>query len=326
MCKDDADRPRILVLNSPSNPTGAVLKDDALQALAAVCRKYKVLVISDEIYGKLTYDGNYYSIARYYPEGTVVMSGASKWLGSGGWRVGFAAFPENLSAVRDAMLTCASETFTSVAAPLQYACMEGFKPSAEIDAYLDASVRCLRFLNPAVTGTLREAGVKVHDADVRRGWAVWLVVCVAVHGCVRSVRTRLWLCAQLHAGTGIYVELVVTRRLDCVQGGFYIMPDFSECRRAQGYSTSPELALDAITNAQVAMLPGMNFGLKPERLITRMAFVDFDGAAAIKAIADVPAGVAIDSAEARAFVDQHCPVVMDGARRLRDLMAMAPEA
>ena len=184
MCKDDADRPRILVLNSPSNPTGAVLKDDALQALAAVCRKYKVLVISDEIYGKLTYDGNYYSIARYYPEGTVVMSGASKWLGSGGWRVGFAAFPENLSAVRDAMLTCASETFTSVAAPLQYACMEGFKPSAEIDAYLDASVRCLRFLNPAVTGTLREAGVKVHDADVRRGWAVWLVVCVAVHGCV----------------------------------------------------------------------------------------------------------------------------------------------
>ena len=56
------------------------------------------------------------------------MSGASKWLGSGGWRVGFASLPRELSRVRDGLLTAASETFTSVAAPLQYGVVPGFLP------------------------------------------------------------------------------------------------------------------------------------------------------------------------------------------------------
>lgn len=163
-CADDATKPRILLLNSPSNPTGAAYSDSELRALADVCRKYRILVISDEIYGCLAFDGGYNSIARHYPEvrggggvtaithpcitrpvsargacteqlllvhtpqGTVVMSGASKWLGSGGWRVGFASLPPELAQVRAGILTAASETFTSVSAPLQHGVIPGFLP------------------------------------------------------------------------------------------------------------------------------------------------------------------------------------------------------
>ena len=69
------------------------------------------------------------------------------------------------------------------------------------------------------------------------------------------------------------------------------MPDFSDCPRAARYTAkagaggaaggAAALVLDALTNAHVAMLPGFNFGLSPEALVTRMAFVDFDGGAAI---------------------------------------------
>ena len=67
-CKEDPSKPRTLVLNSPSNPTGAVHSEQELKEIAEVCERYGILVISDEIYGKLTFDGQYHSISRFYPE------------------------------------------------------------------------------------------------------------------------------------------------------------------------------------------------------------------------------------------------------------------
>lgn len=87
-------RTKLLILNSPNNPTGAVYGAEALQAVAELARKHDLLVISDEIYRTFSYDGDCPSIASYYPEKTLVLDGFSKSSAMTGWRVGYAAGPK----------------------------------------------------------------------------------------------------------------------------------------------------------------------------------------------------------------------------------------
>ncbi|MDO9190944.1 MAG: aminotransferase class I/II-fold pyridoxal phosphate-dependent enzyme, partial [Sulfurimicrobium sp.] len=103
LCKEDPGRPRIVILNYPSNPTGDSYTLDELKALAKVARKYKVILLSDEIYGELHHRGQHVSIARFYPEGTIISGGLSKWCGAGGWRLGTFVFPHSLRWLLDAM-------------------------------------------------------------------------------------------------------------------------------------------------------------------------------------------------------------------------------
>ena len=102
ICRDDPSRPRILILNYPSNPTGCTYTDDQLLAIANVARKYKLILLSDEIYGEVHFEGKHKSIARYYPEGTIISTGLSKWAGAGGWRLGTFIFPPELRPLLDA--------------------------------------------------------------------------------------------------------------------------------------------------------------------------------------------------------------------------------
>ena len=62
-------------------------------------QKNNVIVMSDEIYTELQFDGKYDSISKFYPEGTIISSGLSKWCGAGGWRLGFFVIPEKLKKV-----------------------------------------------------------------------------------------------------------------------------------------------------------------------------------------------------------------------------------
>jgi aspartate aminotransferase len=144
LCQIDPERPRIVILNYPANPTGATYTAARLKKLAEIARKYKVILLSDEIYGELHHSGKHVSIARYYPEGTIISSGLSKWCGAGGWRLGMFVFPEELRWLLDAMAIVASETFTSTSAPIQYAAVEAFRPHEEIDKYLAQAQRVLR--------------------------------------------------------------------------------------------------------------------------------------------------------------------------------------
>jgi aspartate aminotransferase len=72
------------------------------------------------------------SIARWYPEGTIISGGLSKWAGAGGWRLGTFLFPPELRGVLDAMAVVASESFTSVSAPIQHAAVTAFETRADI--------------------------------------------------------------------------------------------------------------------------------------------------------------------------------------------------
>jgi aspartate aminotransferase len=90
------DRTRILLINSPCNPTGTVFNEDDLKAAAALARKHDLLIVSDEIYADLSFDGPCPSIVRFAPERTVLLRGFSKGHAMTGWRLGYAAGPEDL--------------------------------------------------------------------------------------------------------------------------------------------------------------------------------------------------------------------------------------
>ena len=162
-CKEDPERPRLLILNYPGNPTGMCYSDAQLQEIAEIARRYRVLLLSDEIYGGLRFDGQHASIARYYPEGTIISTGLSKWCGAGGWRLGAFAFPHELQWLLDGMAVVASETFTSTSAPIQYAAVKAFEGSAAIEHYLDESRRILQALGTAYARSLRDAGAALAD-------------------------------------------------------------------------------------------------------------------------------------------------------------------
>jgi aspartate aminotransferase len=163
VCRDDPTRPRLVILNYPSNPTGQTYSPEALEELATVARRYRVILLSDEIYGEIDHSGQHQSIARYYPEGTIISSGLSKWSGAGGWRLGTFTFPASLRWLLDAMAVVASETFTSTSAPIQYAAVRAFQGGIEIERYLFESRRILRELGQAMTKRLRAAGLFVPE-------------------------------------------------------------------------------------------------------------------------------------------------------------------
>ena len=136
LCDNDHYKPRIVILNYPSNPTGVTYTSEELNELAEVARKYRVILLSDEIYGELNFKGTHCSIAKFYPEGTIISSGLSKWCGAGGWRLGTFTFPESLSGLLNGMAAVASETFTSTSTPIQYAAIKAFSGGIEIERYL----------------------------------------------------------------------------------------------------------------------------------------------------------------------------------------------
>jgi len=115
----------IFILNSPNNPSGTVCNN--LRELAAVAKKYNLLVLSDEIYTDLTFCNKYDSISKFYPEGTFISGGLSKWCGAGGWRVGFFAVPKKLSKFLKTIVTLASESYSTVNTPAQYAAVQAYE-------------------------------------------------------------------------------------------------------------------------------------------------------------------------------------------------------
>ena len=91
-------RTKVLVLNSPNNPTGSVLSRDAIREIAAIARERDLWVLADEIYGELVYDGEHRSIAveEGMAERTILLDGFSKTFAMTGWRLGYGVFPRSL--------------------------------------------------------------------------------------------------------------------------------------------------------------------------------------------------------------------------------------
>ncbi len=154
--------PHLLILNYPGNPDGGTYTIDELKALATVARENNVLILSDEIYGRLHHKGEHVSIARFYPEGAIVSSGLSKWCGAGGWRLGHFSFPKELYWLKDAMATIASETYSCVTTPVQYAAVTAYTDHNTVHDFLYHSRRILKTIGHYCSDTLSNANVNVH--------------------------------------------------------------------------------------------------------------------------------------------------------------------
>jgi aspartate aminotransferase len=87
---------KLIVLNSPCNPTGAVYDKNAIKNIAQLAEDNDVYVISDEVYEKIIYDAQHYSIGTLIPELTVTVNGFSKAYAMTGWRLGYATAPRSI--------------------------------------------------------------------------------------------------------------------------------------------------------------------------------------------------------------------------------------
>ena len=109
---------KVLMMNSPSNPTGTVYTRSELEALAQVCVEHDILVISDEIYERLVYDGiEHVSIAALGPEikeRTVIVNGVSKAYAMTGWRLGYAVGPAHIIAAAGRVQAHATSCVNSI--------------------------------------------------------------------------------------------------------------------------------------------------------------------------------------------------------------------
>ena len=239
----------ILILNSPNNPSGTTCNN--LKELSKVAKKYKIIILSDEIYTDLKFDKKYESISKYYPEGTCITGGLSKWCGAGGWRLGFFAAPKQLNMLMDSLKVLASETFSTVNSPVQYAAVEAYQ------------------------GNYKEFKIKTTNI-------------------LQAV------------GTYVYENLRSNKVLiNPPQGGFYLMPEFINKK----YKTSSDLCVDVLKETGVALLPGSAFGFKPNKMLVRLSFTDFDGNNFLKNISSGKKVTKFD-------IEKYAPNVVTGTKIL----------
>ena len=159
------ETPLILVLNYPSNPTGQTYNGVELFALAAVMRKYNVIVIADEIYSLLSYKKDYSTIADYYPEGCIVSSGLSKWCGAGGWRLGFMHIPLQLENLLSTVIGVASETYSCAPSPIQIAATKAYSSMSITDNFIAKQIDILSDISEYCAKSLNDIGINVHAAE-----------------------------------------------------------------------------------------------------------------------------------------------------------------
>ena len=247
---------KLLILNSPNNPSGTTHGN--LKELAEVAKKHNIVIIADEIYAELDFTGEYKSITHYYPEKTIVSNGLSKWCGAGGWRLGMLVFPDELSYIRDSVRTVASETFTAVSAPIQYAAIKAY--SEDHSEYLENSRLILKMIGDYIYKELSSVGV---------------------------------ICQK-------------------PQGGFYMICDFSNViNKTHEINNDKTLCQKILNDIGFAMLPGSDFGMDKDKLLSRIAFVDFDGTKALKMISKEKPSPDI-------FLDLTCPKIAKGISLLKD--------
>ena len=148
----------LLILNSPNNPSGQVCKN--IKEISTIVKKYKITVLSDEIYSELTFDKSYESISNFCPEKVIVSNGLSKWCGAGGWRLGYFIIPNELNKIKNSMKVLASETFSSVSAPIQFAAISAFKDNHK--EYILKSKKILKGIGEYIYNNLKSNNVIIN--------------------------------------------------------------------------------------------------------------------------------------------------------------------
>ena len=240
----------LLFLNSPNNPSGLICNN--LEEISSIVKKYNILILSDEIYSELTFESSFKSISNFCPEKTIISDGLSKWCAAGGWRLGYFVIPKNLNLLMEKIKVLASETFSSVSAPIQYAAITAY--NSDQNEYLKKARTILKGVGNYIYEILKSNNTIVNKPD----------------------------------------------------GGFYLMPEFVN----KNFSNSCEMCNDILVKTGVALLPGTDFGLPPEKMIARLSFTDFDGK---KFMQNLKNNTKVDEN----FLRKFAPKIVEGTKRLK---------
>jgi len=159
--KKDKEKKYLIFLNSPNNPSGQVCTN--LNEISELTKKYNLYFLSDEIYSELTFEDNYQSISNYCPENTIISTGLSKWCGAGGWRLGYFVLPSSLLEITNQLKVLASETFSSVSSPIQYAAIAAHEN--DYKNYINHSKNILKGVGNYVYENLKSNNVLINKSQ-----------------------------------------------------------------------------------------------------------------------------------------------------------------
>ena len=154
----DKNKNYLLFLNSPNNPSGQICEN--LEEIASIAKKYNLIILFDEIYSELSFVNNYQSISNFCPEKTIISTGLSKWCGAGGWRLGYFLVPDSLNEIKNTINVLASETFSAVSAPIQYAAIKAYEH--DHSNYINKSKNILSAIGNYVYENLRSNKVLIN--------------------------------------------------------------------------------------------------------------------------------------------------------------------
>jgi aspartate/methionine/tyrosine aminotransferase len=156
------ERTRVLIFNSPDNPTGTVYDQRSVEGIAALARKHDLWVISDEIYARIVFQGEYRSIwsLEGMPERTIIIDGFSKSFAMTGWRLGYAVAPIQVIEALDLLVL---NTFTCAAEFTQIAAIEALRDSTNAVDAMVAEYRLRRDL--FVASLSRIPGFRCHSPE-----------------------------------------------------------------------------------------------------------------------------------------------------------------
>lgn len=147
------EKSRMLIFNSPCNPTGAVYSEEEIKALAAVCEKHNLCVLSDEMYEKLVYDGlKHYSIACVSPkmkENTIVVNGLSKSYAMTGWRAGYLAAAEPVAKAIGSFQSHATSNVNTITQYASVAALDGDETAMNemVEAFAERRINMMKILD-----------------------------------------------------------------------------------------------------------------------------------------------------------------------------------
>ena len=137
------NRTKVMITNSPSNPVGAVYTDEVQRRLAGLAVQHDLIVLSDEIYARIVYDGRYVSMGSYpgMADRTVILDGFSKSFAMTGWRLGYAVAPPQIT---DALTMMVANSYTSVAEFEQYAAITALQDPEGATPHMVAEFKARR--------------------------------------------------------------------------------------------------------------------------------------------------------------------------------------
>ena len=149
-------RTRMIVLNSPGNPTGAVFTPDILQAVAKLAQKHNLMIVTDEMYEHLVYDAQQVSIGTYAPEHTLTINGASKAYAMTGWRIGYAGGPKPVIAAMNALQSQSTSNASSIS---QHAALAALVQHEETSKFIDKARSAYRQRRDVIVQGLNDLGL-----------------------------------------------------------------------------------------------------------------------------------------------------------------------